>query len=518
MSPLQRRLLYGRTTAALATSLIPTTLTLAVVHRTGSSSALGLVLAAELVPMLLLLPVAGVFADRFPARRIVLAADLVRAAAQAGIGAELLIAGTVLPVLAALAAVTGAAVAFGTPAVRTLVTATVQGPERQRFNARLSIWQGLAQFTGPAVAGTLTLGIGTGWSSLLTAALFTGSALTLGALAVPARAATTPAPKTTPGPAAAVPAPVPARASFLGDLRAGWAETRRHPWFIANVMGHGVWHLAAGFLLTLGPVIAIRHLGGGTAWVVILQTGTVGMLAGVWAAGRRRVRRPLVGVAVGASAYALPLACLAARAPLPIVLAAYFTAMFGLGVLDPLWETTVQQRIPADALGRVGSFDALISFAARPLGLAVAAPVAAAVGTTAPLAVAAVLVAAANLAVLALPEVRTADPASSATITAADEEAALAAAARAAAVAILAAPEPMPDTWPAPEPAPEPGPVPAPGPGPAPAREPAAAPAAPLKAGAPKPAAEPRRPAPAPPAAVQMANHPGRAAAVTDSP
>jgi hypothetical protein len=96
----------------------------------------------------------------------------------------------------------------------------------------------------------------------------------------------------------------------------------------------------------------------------------------------------------------------AARMPLALVTIAYFAAMFGLGVLSPLWETTMQHRIPQEALGRVGSFDALISFAARPLGLAVAAPVAAAVGTTAPLLVAAVLVVAANLAVLLLREVR----------------------------------------------------------------------------------------------------------------
>ncbi len=80
--------------------------------------------------------------------------------------------------------------------------------------------------------------------------------------------------------------------------------------------------------------------------------------------------------------------------------------MFGLGVLSPLWETEMQRRIPLETLGRVGSFDTLISFAARPLGLAVAAPLAAAVGATVPLLVAAVLSAAANLSVLLLPDVR----------------------------------------------------------------------------------------------------------------
>ncbi len=85
---------------------------------------------------------------------------------------------------------------------------------------------------------------------------------------------------------------------------------------------------------------------------------------------------------------------------------AYCVAMFGLGVLSPLWETEMQRRIPLEALGRVGSFDTLISFAARPLGLAVAAPLAGVTGTAAPLLVAAVLSAAANLGVLLLPDVR----------------------------------------------------------------------------------------------------------------
>ncbi|MEY9930688.1 hypothetical protein ABH926_005335 [Catenulispora sp. GP43] len=395
-----RALLLGRTAAALATSLIPTTLTLAVIHAGSAAGALGTILAAETVPMLLLLPAAGVFADRFPARRVILAADLTRAAAQAGIGATLLTRGVDVPVLAALAALTGGAVAFGTPAVRTLVSATIAGPQRQRLNARLSVWQGVAQFAGPGIAGTLMLGVGAGWSSLLTAALFIGSALTLGALRTPAAAAANAA-STDAGSTAA-----PRRAPFWHDLRAGWTETRRHRWFIANVIGHGIWNMTAGVLLTLGPVIAINHLGGGTAWVITLQSGTVGMLAGVWTAGRLRLARPLIAVALGASAYALPLAALAITAPLPLLLAAYTAGMFGLGILDPLWETTIQQRIPREALGRVGSFDTLISFAARPAGLALAAPAAAAVGTALPLAASAVLVGGANLAVLLIPAVR----------------------------------------------------------------------------------------------------------------
>ncbi|MEV7617915.1 MFS transporter [Streptomyces sp. NPDC089799] len=382
------RLLAGRTFAAFATALIPTTLTLAVVG-TGSAGDLGLVLACEMVPMLVLLPVAGVAADRFSARRVVLAADLVRAAAQLAIGALLLTGPVRVPALAALSAVTGAAVAFGTPAARTLVAAVVAGPERLRANSRLMVAQGLASVAGPGAAGALMMGIGAGWSSLLTGALFVCSAVTLGGLRTPR------------------PAPAPGgRPGFAAELREGWAETRRHPWFLANVLGHGVWHLAAGLLLTLGPLIAVESLGGEAAWVVVAQAGTVGMLAGAWAAGRLPVRRPLVWVAVTSAAFGLPLAALGLRLPTPVVAAAYFLGLGGVGLLSPLWETVIQQRVPAGALGRVGSFDTLISFAARPLGLAAAAPLAAVAGTTGPLLVAAVLVAAANLGVLLLPDVR----------------------------------------------------------------------------------------------------------------
>ncbi|MCB5177899.1 MFS transporter [Streptomyces antimicrobicus] len=390
MTPLVRRLLAGRACAALASALIPTTLTLALV-RTGSAADLGFVLACELLPLLLLLPVAGVVADRFPARRVVLAADLVRAAAQALTGGLLLAGPVRVPELAALAAATGAAVAFGTASARTLVVCAVPADDLLAVNARLGVAQGIAQFAGPATAGGLALAFGAGWSSLLTAGLFVVSALTLGGL--PAR---------TPARTSA------ARPGFLTELRAGWAETRRHPWFLANVAAHGVWHLAAGFLLTLGPLIAVESLGGEGSWVVVAQTGTAGLLAGVWAAGRLPVR-PLHGVAVGAAAQALPLVAFALRLPLPVTAGAFCCAMFGLGVLSPLWETEVQRRIPVEALGRVGSFDTLISFAARPLGLAVAAPLAAVTGTAAPLLVAAALSAAANLGVLLLPDVR-ADP------------------------------------------------------------------------------------------------------------
>lgn len=68
------------------------------------------------------------------------------------------------------------------------------------------------------------------------------------------------------------------------------------------------------------------------------------MVLGVFLAPRLNVRRPLILTAAGTAAYALPLAAFGLSAPMPVVATAYLIAMFGLGILIPLWAT--------DGLGR----------------------------------------------------------------------------------------------------------------------------------------------------------------------
>lgn len=375
------RLLLGRAISALATALIPTTLTLAVLRITGSAEALGVVLACELIPLLLLLPVGGVLADRFRPERVALVADLVRGLSQAAIGIELLMGvGRVLD-LAVLSAVAGVAIAFGMPAVPRLVAAVVPGPERLRVNARIGVATSTSSVLAPALSGGVVLVAGPGWAALLTAALFACSALTLGGVRTAKQ-------------------PERARNTFVKDLAEGWREVRTRPWFLKSVLGHGVWHFMAGLFLTLGPLTAVKHLGGEASWVLIVQCGTVGLVAGVFLVPRLPVRRPLVVVQVAAALYLLPLAALAVTANVVLIAAAYFVAMFGLGLLSPLWETVVAEEIPEGALGRVRAFDQLISFASRPFGLAVAAPLAGLVGMTGLLLTGAVAVAVANLAAI----------------------------------------------------------------------------------------------------------------------
>ncbi|NBE95286.1 MFS transporter [Nonomuraea sp. KC401] len=381
-----KRLLIGRCLSALATALIPTTLTLAVLRITDDGGALGIVLASEMVPLLLLLPVGGVLADRIRPELVALLSDLVRCLAQALIALELLLGVHRLLDLAVLSAVSGAAISFGSPAVPRMVVAAVRPEERLRMNTRIGVATSLSAVTAPALAGTITVAAGPGWAAALTAVVFGCSALTLSGIR-------TRAPDRGEQEAAS---------SFGRDVAEGWREIRARPWFLACVLGHGVWHLVAGVFLTIGPVMAVRELGGEASWALIVQSGTVGMVLGVFAAPRLPIRRPLAVVQAGAACYLLPMVALAAGAPLWAMASAYFVAMFALGLLSPLWETVVADEVPEYALGRVRSFDHLISYAARPFGLAVAAPLAAVAGVTALALTGGALVCAANLAAILL--------------------------------------------------------------------------------------------------------------------
>ncbi|MEV0197967.1 MFS transporter [Nonomuraea sp. NPDC050691] len=380
-----RRLLWGRGLSALATALIPTTLTLAVLRIPGQGSGgLGVVLACELVPLLVFLPVGGVLADRLRPERVILLADLVRCLAQVAIGAELIAGSGRLAVLAVLSAVSGVAIAFGLPAVPRLVAAVVPASDRLRVNARIGVVTSVSGVAAPALAGGMAMAVGPGWAAALTGLLFAGSALTLGGIRTPA---------------ASTESRNEAK-RFGRELAEGWREVRVRPWFLRSVLGHGVWHFTAGLFLTLGPLTAVGRLGGEGAWVLVAQAGTAGLVLGVLLAPRLPIRRPIVVVQVAAALYALPLAALAVPLPAWAVAGAYFAAMCGLGVLSPLWETVVAQEIPEGALGRVRSLDQLISFAARPFGLAVAVPLAGLTGAAGLLLAAGALVAAANLAAI----------------------------------------------------------------------------------------------------------------------
>ncbi|MER7753256.1 MFS transporter [Kitasatospora sp. NPDC097643] len=381
-----RLLFLGRTVSALGDAVVPAALAIAVTRATGSSAALALVLGCAMVPRLVLLPFGGVAGDRFNPRVVALTTDLVRAAAQLLVGLELLGGRPSLALIAVAEAVGGTASAFAMPTATPLVAATVQGEQRLRANALISSTMAAARLGGPALAGVLVYTAGPGWAFVLDAASFVFSAALLTRLTV----------RHQPG----------ERRSLRRDLTEGWREVRSRDWYWTSLFAHGAWNGAAAVLLTLGPLIATTRLGGDGVWVAFTQAGAAGVLCGSLLAGRVRPRRPVLVANLGLALYALPLLALAVAAPAAITVGAYAVAMTGLGFLNPVWQTVVQQEFPAGVLARVTSYDWLLSLAAAPLGYVLAPLAAEAWGAGVPLLAAAALVALACAGTAAVPGVR----------------------------------------------------------------------------------------------------------------
>ena len=343
-----RLLFTGRVVDALGDAVSPAALTLAIVIATGSSAGLAVVLVCALLPKVTLLPLGGVVVDRLRPRRVAMVAAAVSGAAQLCIGLLLLAGHIDFPLIAAAAAVNGAASAFDTPATLPLVAGTTGDDRRQAANSLMGVAASATNLAGPALAGLLIFTVGAGWAFVLDAATFGFSAGTLALIRVR-------------------PVEVLAR-SLRDDLAAGWAEVRARTWYWTSLIGHAAWNFAAGMLATTGPVIAVTELGGKVVWLAALQASAVGYLAGAVIAGRTKVSRVVLVGNVALMSYAVPLVLFAVAAPAWAVVAGYGLAMACLGFLNPVWQTTVQQEIPPDVLARVSAYDWLVSLAAMPLG------------------------------------------------------------------------------------------------------------------------------------------------------
>jgi hypothetical protein len=392
-----RLIWLSRSLSVVGDGVIPAALALAVATATGSASALALVLTCATVPKLVLLPVGGAVADRWPARRIAIVGDLVRGVVQAVVAVELISGRFRLIDLAVASAVCGAATAFARPTNPPLVAASVGVEFRPRANALLGVSSNAGRVLGPALGGTLFLTVGAGWAFAADAATFALSAAALSRIRISAKAFNQRCGRQ-PDP-------------LLRSIAVGLSEVRRHTWLWTSLIGHAAWNLAASMVTTLGPLIAVRKLGGGLVWVSVLQASAIGLLAGSVLATRLgagvrfslRITRPVMIANLGLAIYAVPLAALALAAPVPVLVAAFAAA----GFLNPVWDSAMQQHVPADKLARVASLDMLAAFVATPLGYALAPLVAATFGATPTLLSTALLVVVTTAGTAATRSVRT---------------------------------------------------------------------------------------------------------------
>jgi MFS family permease len=348
--PNYRRYYGGQSISLIGTWMQMTAQSWLVLTLTHSGAALGVIVALQTLPVLLLGPYGGVIADRVDKRRMMIAL-------QSAMGVQALILG-LLTVTGAvrvweiglLAAVLGFNNAFENPARQSFMMELV-GPEHLRNAVSLnSVLVNAARSIGPAVGGILIATVGTGVCFLANAASFIAVVLSLTTLDASQLATVQPAPRA------------------RGQLREGLRYIRSTPALaVPLVMMAVAGCLTYEFQVSL-PVMADRGLRvGATGFGFMTAAMGVGaVMGGLLVAARGKIGlRPLVLSALGFGT-ALSFATIAPS--LPLELFALGVAGAGSIAFMSMGNSTLQLSSAPEMRGRVMSLWFVAFQGSTPIG------------------------------------------------------------------------------------------------------------------------------------------------------
>jgi MFS family permease len=305
---------------------------------TGQGIAVAGLVAAEVVPVLVLGPIAGVIIDRFSRRTVLIGADLFRALLalsllwpQGGWHAYLVAAGM------------AAGNTFCNPAVQAIIPSLTT--QEQRLAANSVAWSTgrLVQILASAVVGGLIALVGTGPAFALNAATFVFSAVMIANLRIPAHTGQLGA------------ASKRGLRSYFAAAQAGLAYAARNRFVSRLLLVQALASLATGATGAMLVVLAERHLGlppAGFAWLI----GAIGfgallgpLIPNTLARDYRDARWLFVPYVVRGMGDVL----LAVFTPLPIALVLLF--IYGLNTSTGMvvFNSTVQGAVPDAVRGRV---------------------------------------------------------------------------------------------------------------------------------------------------------------------
>ncbi len=348
--PNYRRYYAGQAVSLAGTWMQMTAQAWLVLTLTHSSTALGVVVALQTLPVLLLAPYGGVIADRVDKRRLMVAL-------QSAMGVQALILG-LLTVTGAvrvwqiglLAALLGLNNAFENPSRQSFMLEMV-GAEHLRNAVSLnSVLVNVARTIGPAVAGILIATVGDGVCFLLNAASFVAVVYSLNTMDM----------------SRIQPSPPARRAP--GQLREGFRYVRRtRELAIPLIMMAVVGCLTYEFQVTL-PVMASRglHVGSAGYGFMTAAMGVGAVFGGLLVAARGQTgARPLVLAACGFGV-SVTLAALAPTLPLAIA-ALVLTGATSIAFMST-GNSTLQLAAAPDMRGRVMSLWFVAFQGSTPIG------------------------------------------------------------------------------------------------------------------------------------------------------
>ncbi len=320
---------------------------------------MGILVALEGAPVLLVGLFAGVWVDRLRRRPILIACDLGRALLLGSIPLAAALGVLRMEQLYLVAALAGILTVFFDIANQSYLPALVERERLVEANSKLGSSDSLAEISGPALGGALVQVLTAPFAIIIDALSFLGSALCLGAIHKPE----------------VPPAPAEERQNVWREIVEGMGLVTRQPVLRALVGGMCTFEFFGGFFGTLYTLYAVRDLHLPPALVgALVGMGGIGALLGSLVVGRvvRRlgVGRALIGAMLFAASLQLliplargPLALVVLMMAIPQVVGDVGWAVFLIG------EVSLRQSvIPDRLLGRANASAQFFTRGVSPLG------------------------------------------------------------------------------------------------------------------------------------------------------
>ena len=345
-----RLFFVGQSISQIGNWLTMVAMALWVLALTDNGFAVGLLVACQFAPVLLIGAWAGLLADRSDKRRLLIIVQ-VFAMAQSFVLAALAFAGD--PPLVAIylvAAAGGFATAFDNPARRSFVVEMVPEADMQNAVSLNSALMTGSRIVGPALAGLLITTTGYGWCFLLDGLSY--FAVIWGLWRINKRELR--------------PAPVAPRGK--GQVREGLRYARSVPELWAPlVMMAIVGTLAFNFQVVL-PLFVTKSLGAAEVmFTVLFAIISIGSLAGALVTARRKTVS-IHGVAMSCLAFGVAMTLLALSPVLGIALLTGVLLGFASIIFMVMSTSIVQMRAEPTMRGRVLALQAMVFLGSTPIG------------------------------------------------------------------------------------------------------------------------------------------------------
>jgi len=316
-----------------------------------SAGVISLLMAMQLGPGIFVGLFAGGLIDRSRKRRILIAADLFRAAAVGSLTIAWALGYLNIIHVMLVGAAVGAGTALFSITDNTYLPSLIGRKHLAEGNAKLESTEAIAEITGPASGGWLIAILGAPLAVVIDAVSYVWSAIMLGQIRTKERK-----PENLEKP------------KHLGeDLRIGLRTVFRHPVVRPILLSHMVWSISGGFFMALYTPYCLRVLGlSTTTFGIIVGLGGVGSLAGAVISRKLVAKIGLGRTLLFASITSLAFALLIPLAGTPLVgttfamtftlLAAHQLFSDGFAVAFVIQAVTLRQTVlPRDVLGRANA-------------------------------------------------------------------------------------------------------------------------------------------------------------------